>query len=172
MTGLSRRRGRALRCALVAGAVAWPWPDGARAASSVREWIEALQPPAAASETPQDPAARPPAIALLPFEPGAPAMTAAAKGQLDRLASALMAPALQGYVFEIHWYADPKKAGPADQALSERRAAAFYTYLQTRRGILPTRVMLRWGRRKPHETRDDDLPADTVIIKVVNLGRE
>jgi outer membrane protein OmpA-like peptidoglycan-associated protein len=161
--------------ALIAGLGVVLWADDGRAAAGVRDWIEALQPPAAAPQDvaapPQPMPARPLAIAALSFEANGSEMTAAARAELDHLASALIAPQFEGYVFEIRWYADPKKAGPADQALSERRAAAMYTYLQTRRGILPTRVMLRWGRRKPLEVRDD-VPADTVIIKVVNLGRE
>lgn len=161
---------------LLAGLLAAAAPPLPAAAQGIHDWITALRPVAAAADAGNDAgggedSTRPAPIALLGFEAAAVAMTAAAKARLDALASALMSEALAPYVFEIRWYADPKKAGAADQALSERRAASMYAYLQTRRGIMPTRVMLRWARRKPHELAED-VPADTVVIKVVNLGQQ
>ncbi len=141
---------------------------GVRAAQGVQEWIEALRPATLAA---QDGEARPSPITVLGFAANQVAISAEAKSRLDELATALMSLSLEGYVFEIRWYADPKKAGAVEQALSERRAAAMYSYLQTRRGIMPTKVMLRWSKRKPQEFRGDTV-ADTLVLKVVNLGQE
>lgn len=160
---------------IAASLVCLPSAD-VRAAQGVQEWIEALRPATLAAKdasaaAAQDGEARPSPITVLGFAANQVAISAEAKSRLDELATALMSPSLEGYVFEIRWYADPKKAGAVEQALSERRAAAMYSYLQTRRGIMPTKVMLRWSKRKPQEFRGDTV-ADTLVLKVVNLGQE
>jgi outer membrane protein OmpA-like peptidoglycan-associated protein len=143
--------------------------DQAPGIEGARDWIEALQPPAVRTGPPPATTSRLTAITILPFETGSAVLTAEAKGRLDHLAAALISSELAGYAFEVQWFGDPKDAGSVTQALPERRAAALYGYLLTTPGVSPTAVMLRWARRKPMEF-EGKIPADGLLIKVVNIG--
>lgn len=142
------------------------------------EWLEALRSgPIGAWNSlplPQGPvqpgeAERKPALAVLGFETDSAALSEPARRTLDALAAALTSSDLYVMAFEVQWYADAKRTELNTQALPQRRAAAIYAYLQARPGITMARVMLRAALRKPAEA-PPTLPADSIVIRVVNRG--
>lgn len=142
------------------------------------DWLEALRsgPIGAWNSLPQPQgpvqpgeAERKPALAVLSFEADSATLTEPTRRTLDALCAALTSSDLYVMAFEVQWYADAKRAELNTHALPQRRAAAIYAYVQARHGITMARVMLRAALRKPAEA-PPTLPADSIVIRVVNRG--
>jgi OOP family OmpA-OmpF porin len=74
------------------------------------------------------------------FLPGSAALTPQATSSLDQLGKALTSPELASYNFKIVGHTDTTGTADANQSLSEQRAAAVKSYLETKFGVSDSRV--------------------------------
>lgn len=84
--------------------------------------------------------ARASASLLVTFETGSSELTAAARQQLDVVASALKNDRLASYGFVVEGHADPRGAHEANLLLSQERAESVKRYLTERHGIEAARL--------------------------------
>jgi outer membrane protein OmpA-like peptidoglycan-associated protein len=75
------------------------------------------------------------------FEFNSARLTAAARGELDRIATALTNPNIEKYTIIIHGHTDGVGSAKYNQVLSERRAAAARQYFIAHHGIDPSRLV-------------------------------
>jgi outer membrane protein OmpA-like peptidoglycan-associated protein len=71
------------------------------------------------------------------------ALTADARGELDKIAAILTDPNIEGYSILIHGHTDAVGSSEYNQRLSERRAEAARQYFITRHGIDPSRLITK-----------------------------
>lgn len=74
------------------------------------------------------------------FQPGSAVLTAGAKTELDQLGKALTSADLASYNFKIVGHTDTTGDAATNQSLSEQRAAAVKSYLETKFSVADTRL--------------------------------
>ncbi|EKM99749.1 MULTISPECIES: OmpA family protein [Acidocella] len=107
----------------------------------------AMQASPAAMPAMNAPAAKPQAMPTAPsanlivdFASGSAALTPQARATLDQLGKALTSQQLAAYHFKIVGHTDTTGTAPQNQTLSEQRADAVKSYLQTKFGVADTRL--------------------------------
>ncbi len=93
-----------------------------------------------APTVPQAMSASPSANLIVDFPSGSADVTPAAKATLDQLGKALTSPQLAAYDFKIVGHTDTVGTAAQNQALSEQRAEAVKSYLETKFGVADTRL--------------------------------
>jgi outer membrane protein OmpA-like peptidoglycan-associated protein len=96
----------------------------------------AASPPPAASPDISAPSAN----LAVDFETGSAQLTPQAMATLDELGKALTSPQLAAYTFKIAGHTDTVGDAATNQALSEQRAEAVKSYLETKYGISDSRL--------------------------------
>jgi OOP family OmpA-OmpF porin len=96
----------------------------------------AASPPPAASPDISAPSAN----LAVDFETGSAQLTPQAVATLDELGKALTSPQLAAYTFKIAGHTDTVGDAATNQALSEQRAEAVKSYLETKYGISDSRL--------------------------------
>jgi outer membrane protein OmpA-like peptidoglycan-associated protein len=84
--------------------------------------------------------AAPSANLAVDFPSGSAALTASAMATLDQLGKALTSPQLAAYNFKIAGHTDTVGDSATNQALSEQRADAVKSYLETKFGVSESRL--------------------------------
>src|ERR1700684_527098 len=74
------------------------------------------------------------------FQSGSAKLTPQAVSSLDQLGKALTNPIVAGYYFKIVAYTHTVSVATTNQALSEQRAAAVKSYLETKFNVASTRL--------------------------------
>lgn len=127
--------------------------------------------PAAASPT--MPAAAPSANLDVEFASGSAALTPKAVAALDQLGKALTSSELASYNFKIVGHTDTTGNAAANQTLSEQRAAAVKSYLETKFHVADTRL-------QSEGVGESDLAVNTPPntpnkqnrrVQIINLGQ-
>lgn len=137
-------------------------PPPAQAAPPVQAVVPPAQPPAEA-----------PSISLtVQFATGSAALTPQAIRVLDELGKALLSEDLRPYRFRIEGHTDTTGSRAANQALSERRAAAVRSYLTQNFGIEASRlVAIGLGQtRLAVQTPDGVDEPRNRRVQIVNIG--
>ncbi|WP_026440570.1 OmpA family protein [Acidocella facilis] len=99
--------------------------------------MPAMNAPAA---KPQAMPAAPSANLIVDFASGSAVLTPQARATLDQLGKALTSQQLAAYHFKIVGHTDTTGTAPQNQTLSEQRADAVKSYLQTKFGVADTRL--------------------------------
>jgi len=110
---------------------------------------------------------------LLPFTPAQSALRAEAHAQLDEAGSALVAPPLAGYIFEIGGHTDRRESAEAARELSLRRAQAVKTYLMTHFRIPGERLQVKGHGADHLMVLGDDEAAQALNnrVELVRVGK-
>jgi OmpA-OmpF porin, OOP family len=107
------------------------------------------------------------------FQSGSAKLTPQAVSSLDQLGKALTSPTLAAYNFKIVGHTDTVGDAPTNQALSEQRAAAVKSYLETKFNVASTRL-------ESQGVGESDLLVQTAPntaeqrnrrVQVINLGQ-
>jgi hypothetical protein len=135
-------------------------------ARSSYEWIQALQPiPRGKGLAPAERAPAPVAfepVVGVAFAPGTANITGDGRTRLDQLRTALAAPDLRDFLFQLRWH--------GEGALAERRAEAARGYLVAAgAGIDDERLDLVRAGEAPPAGAGEQGP-DTLFIEVINMG--
>lgn len=93
-----------------------------------------------AAPAPSAPAAAPSTNLDIDFQSGSAALTPQATAALDQLGKALTSPQLASYNFKIAGHTDTVGDPATNQALSDQRAQAVKSYLETKFGVADTRL--------------------------------
>lgn len=86
------------------------------------------------------PKKKPSASLLITFETNSSELTAAARQQLDVVATALKNDRLAEYSFNVEGHADPRGSAEANLVLSQHRAESVRSYLVAQHGIAAERL--------------------------------
>ena len=138
-------------------------PASPRPASSVPAQAAALQ---------SAPAAGPSVNLTVNFATGSAELTPQAVRTLDELGRALSSADLAAFRFRVEGHTDTVGSAAANQALSEKRAAAVVQYLTSRFGIAPGRLQsVGMGESAPMvRTGDEVADQRNRRVQVINLG--
>jgi len=138
-------------------------PASPRPASSV---------PAQAAARQSAPAAGPSVNLTVNFATGSAELTPQAVRTLDELGRALSSADLAAFRFRVEGHTDTVGSAAANQALSEKRAAAVVQYLTSRFGIAPGRLQsVGMGESAPMvRTGDEVADQRNRRVQVINLG--
>ena len=107
------------------------------------------------------------------FASGSAALTPEATAELDQLGKALTSHDLAAYKFKIVGHTDTTGTAPANQSLSEARAAAVKQYLEAKFGVTDARlVALGVGESDPVVPTPPQTPElRNRRVQIINLGQ-
>jgi OmpA-OmpF porin, OOP family len=129
--------------------------------------------PAVASSAPEAPAAAPSANLEVDFASGSANLTPRAEASLDQLGKALTSTQLASYNFKIVGHTDTAGNADTNQTLSEQRAEAVKSYLETKFGVADSRLQAQGVGESDLAVQT---PANTPNarnrrVEVINLGQ-
>ena len=129
--------------------------------------------PAVVSSAPEAPAANPSANLEIDFASGSANLTPRAEAALDQLGKALTSAQLASYNFKIVGHTDTVGNADTNQSLSEQRAQAVKSYLQSKFGVADSRLQAQGVGESDLAVQT---PANTPNarnrrVEVINLGQ-
>ena len=117
-----------------------PEPPGGAASGAMRGFRPAVR-PGGSTFQPAKPAAPGKANLLITFATGSSELSPETIRVLQTVAKALQSDRLAGFAFRIEGHADPRGGAEYNLKLSEERAQSVATYLTTKLGVLPDRIV-------------------------------
>lgn len=142
-----------------------------QAASGATRGFRPAAPGVAAAAVPSKPAGPGRANLLISFDTNSATLTGDSRAALDTVGKALQSDALAGLSFRVEGHADARGDAEANRKLSQQRAEAVVSYLVSKHGLLPDRLLPQGkGSAEPLNKDRVDAPENRRVTIVTMRG--